>query len=136
MPPQTTPVPPKQVGQPFDRHLVAMFEPVVDEAFKQHGDTLRTVIVLFDYHGALNAADVAHAIWRAYSGPAATAADITGSIGAGMAFMEMAMNRLYRLSLQAKEELDETNRQLEEARQALEAAKEELGPDQLRGERG
>ena len=129
-------IPPKQVGQPFDDHLIAMFEPVLDEAFKQHADVLRTVAIIFDYHGNLNTAAVAHAIWRAHAGPAETVPEINGTVSATLSFMELAMNRLFNMSvhicntvLGQKKELDDVNRQLEEARQALQTTKEKLRPE-------
>ena len=54
----------KQPGVMFDSQLVEHFRPTIDRAFLDHGDVLRSVVVVFDYYGALNDTDgVNKAIW-------------------------------------------------------------------------
>ena len=41
----------KEAGVMFDSQLVELFRPTINQAFIEHADVLRSVIVNFDYYG-------------------------------------------------------------------------------------
>ena len=119
---QVTPnSPPKKIGQPFDQHLVEMLSSVVGDCFLQHGDVLRSVVIVFDYYGALNDADVTHAIWQGPQGTVTTPEGIVGSISSTMKYLEVAMRRLYQLHGHLATELVNMEKKILEDYQAREA---------------
>ena len=118
---------PKQPGVMFDSQLVEIFHPTIDKAFMEHGDVLRSVLVSFDYYGALNdAPDLNKAIWLGPQGAQQEPAGIIGSIGATLQAVAHMLDRAFLLRNAIREDLEETIKALHERKAELEQVKKEL----------
>lgn len=125
----------KQPGVMFDNKLVELFRPTIDRAFLDHGDVLRSTVVVFDYYGALNDTDgINKAIWLGPEGPQSDPAGIVGSIGVTLQAAAHMFDRSFQLLHQVREEMESTLSELHERKKELESVKEEL--DKLGGDSG
>lgn len=89
---------PKTPGQMFDAHLVEMFRPTVAQAFVEHGDVLRSVVVSFDYYGALNDADgLSKGMWLGPFGQVNTPDGIVGSAKVMVDALSVILNRAQQM---------------------------------------
>ena len=117
----------KQPGVMFDSQLVELFHPTIDKAFMDYADVLRSVLVVFDYYGSLNdAPDLNKAIWLGPQGAQQEPAGIIGSIGASLQATAHMLDRAFLLRNALREDLEETQKALQTALQALHERKEEL----------
>lgn len=125
----------KQPGVMFDSQLVEHFRPTIDRAFLDHGDVLRSVVVVFDYYGALNDTDgVNKAIWLGPEGPQSDPAGIVGSIGVTLQAAAHMFDRSFQLLHTIREEMENTLTDLHERKVELETVKKEL--ENIRGDSG
>lgn len=125
----------KQPGVMFDTQLVELFRPTVDEAFIEHGDVLRSVLVSFDYYGPLNdAPDLNKAIWLGPEGAQQDPAGILGSIGSALQAIAHMFDRGFALRNALREDYEKTLGELHERKKELEQLKNEL--QSLRGDAG
>jgi len=125
----------KQPGVMFDSQLVELFRPTVDEAFIEHGDVLRSVLVSFDYYGPLNdAPDLNKAIWLGPEGAQQDPAGILGSIGSALQAIAHMFDRAFALRNVVREDMETTLGELHERKKEVEQLKNEL--QALRGDAG
>lgn len=125
----------KQPGVMFDSKLVELFHPTIDNAFMQHGDVLRSVLVSFDYYGPLNdAPDLNKAIWLGPQGAQQDPAGIVGSIGATLQAVAHMLDRAFLLRNAIREDLEETIQTLRERKEELEQLEKDL--EERRGDPG
>jgi hypothetical protein len=113
-----------------------MLSSVVGDCFLQHGDVLRSVVIVFDYYGALNDADVNHAIWQGPQGTVTTPDGVVGSISSTMKYLEIAMRRLYQLRGLIAEELLQTEKKLLEVQHQAQAQEAQAGGSEDPGPAG
>lgn len=125
----------KQPGMMFDSQLVELVRPVIDQAFLEHGDVLRSCCVIFDYYGALNDTDgINKAVWLGPEGPQSDPAGIVGSIAVTLQAAAHMFDRAFQLLHTVREESESTLTELLERKVELESVKKEL--DALRNEVG
>ena len=125
----------KQPGMMFDSQLVELFRPTIDNAFYNHGDVLRSVLVSFDYYGPLNdAPDLNKAIWLGPEGAQQDPAGIIGSIGATLQAAAHMLDRAFLLRNALREDTEKAITELHERKKELEQVKTEL--ETLRGDSG
>ena len=118
----------KQAGVMFDSQLVEFFMPTITEAFAEHADVLRSVIVSFDFYGPFNDTEgVSKGIWLGSEGAQTDPAGIIGSAGVTLQAAATIIDRGFQLLGGVREELEKTLRELKERREELEQVKTELG---------
>jgi len=113
----------------FDESLVDMFRKQAHQAFVQHGDVLRSIVVIFDYHGELNRAKVQRGIWLGPEGPVTTPEGMAGSIDGLMLMHLQAFERLRKFNQHISQETGALLQQLQETvdGQEEDQAKQEAG---------
>lgn len=123
----------KQPGVMFDTKLVELIRPAIDESFIQHGDVLRSMLVVYDYHGALNdAPDLNKAVWLGPQGAQQDPAGIIGSLGATGQAMAHMLDRAFSLRDALREDFEEKVQTLTNTLAAIEERTKEL--EQLENE--
>ena len=117
----------KQPGVMFDTQLVELARPVIDESFIQHGDVLRSMLVVYDYHGPLNdAPDLNKAIWLGPEGAIQDPAGIIGSIGSTLQAVAHMLDRAFVMRDALREDIEAKLVELTDTLSELEERKKEL----------
>lgn len=118
----------KQAGIMFDAQLVELFRPTINQAFIEHADVLRSVVVSFDFYGPLNDTEgINKGIWLGSEGAQTDPAGIIGSAGVTLQAAATIIDRGFQLLGGVREELQKTLQDLKERREELEQVKKELG---------
>jgi len=118
----------KQAGVMFDSQLVELFMPTINEAFAEHADVLRSVVVSFDFYGPLNDTEgISKGIWLGSEGGQTDPSGIIGSAGVTLQAAATILDRGFQLLGGVREELEKTLKELKERKEELEQVKAELG---------
>jgi serine/threonine protein phosphatase PrpC len=77
---------------PFDEALCQKFRELINDSFNRHPE-LRSVAVVFDYHGGLNSAQVNKGLWLGENGAVKDIASVFSSLRNLMAMAETQFGR-------------------------------------------
>jgi len=115
----------------FDKDLQEKFQAAITQAFQEHADVLRSVIVVFDYHGALNTTEgLTKALWMGPHGPVTSPEGISGSIQGLLRVLLQCYDRMQSFNEHIHNEIEAKMKELKEVYSGEEAAKAESGPEQ------
>jgi hypothetical protein len=121
----------------FDAQLIQLFHTAAAAAFLRHGDVLRSVGLVLDYHGGLNNTEgIKKGLWLGPQGQVSDPAAVIGSMQQTLVLWGEISSRALQITGNAQDMLAAVLREIHQKQQEQQHAEQEAKPEETRPQAG